>query len=230
MPNSPMDDEPLDWSPGSWQRPAARKAAPILLLLHGLGASQEDMQGLAERLDPQQQVHLLTLNAPQRPVTLNRGYVMPAWYDLLGLGPDSAEDRAGMEEMAAALRRALAPVLRGRELILGGFSQGAALSLYLHLHAGFAARTLLIFSGYLPLRHETPSAHANSAPIFWGHGREDDILPLSYAQWGEEILLRQGYSVTREDYPMAHSVIAEEISAARSFLEQHGMYRGVPTR
>ncbi|MEY2341288.1 alpha/beta hydrolase [Acidithiobacillus sp. IBUN Pt1247-S3] len=210
-----------DWAPGSWQRPTAQADAPVLLLLHGLGASQEDMQDVAEFLDSEQKYHLLTLNAPRRAVTLNRGYVMPAWYDLLGLGPDSAEDGAGMQEIADALRSALAPVLAGRELILGGFSQGAALSLYLHLHAHFAARALLIFSGYLPLRHSTPAARQDTAPIFWGHGTRDDILPLSYAQWGEEILQRQGYQLERHDYPMAHNIVAEEIVAARDFLASH---------
>lgn len=208
----------LDWAPGSWQRPGAQADAPVLLLLHGLGASQEDMQAVAELLDPQRRYHLLTLNAPRRAVTLNRGYVMPAWYDLLGLGPDSAEDDAGMQAIARSLHAALAPVMRGSGLILGGFSQGAALSLYLHLHASFAARAVLVFSGYLPLRQDTPPASDNAAPIFWGHGTYDDVLPLEYAQWGEEILQRQGYAVTRRDYPMGHSIVPEEIAAAREFL------------
>ncbi|WP_308388071.1 alpha/beta fold hydrolase [Acidithiobacillus sp. AMEEHan] len=208
----------LDWAAGSWQRPGTQADAPVLLLLHGLGASQEDMQAVAEFLDPQRHYHLLTLNAPRRAVTLNRGYVMPAWYDLLGLGPDAAEDRAGMQQIAQSLRGALAPVLRGRELILGGFSQGAALSLYLQLHASFAARAVLVFSGYLPLRQDTPPASSNAAPIFWGHGTRDEVLPLEYARWGEEILQRQGYEVTRRDYPMGHSIVPEEIAAAREFL------------
>ena len=218
MPEPLLPTAALDWAPGSWQRPAARTGAPLLLLLHGLGASQEDMQDVAESLDPQRQYHLLTLNAPRRPVSLNRGYVMPAWYDLLGLGPDSAEDSAGMHDIALALRTALAPMLAGRELILGGFSQGAALSLYLHLRAGFAARAVLVFSGYLPLRHSTPPARQDAAPIFWGHGTRDDVLPRSYAQWGEEILQRQGYTVTRQDYRMGHNIVPDEIEAARDFL------------
>ncbi|XTI73121.1 alpha/beta hydrolase [Acidithiobacillus sp. AC3] len=209
---------PLDWAPGSWQRLGTQRHAPVLLLLHGLGASQEDMQAVAELLDPQRRYHLLTLNAPRQAVTLNRGYVMPAWYDLLGFGPNSVEDDAGMQVIAQSLHDALAPMLRGRELLLGGFSQGAALSLYLHLHAGFAARAVLVFSGYLPLRQNTPPAFGNAAPIFWGHGTRDEVLPLEYAQWGEEILQRQGYAVTRRDFPMGHSIVPEEIAAAREFL------------
>ncbi len=208
----------LDWAPGSWQRLGTQRHAPVLLLLHGLGASQEDMQAVAELLDPQRRYHLLTLNAPRQAVTLNRGYVMPAWYDLLGFGPNSAEDDAGMQAIAQSLHDALAPMLRGRELLLGGFSQGAALSLYLHLHAGFAARAVLVFSGYLPLRQNTPPAFGKAAPIFWGHGTRDEVLPLEYAQWGEEILQRQGYAVTRRDFPMGHSIVPEEIAAAREFL------------
>jgi phospholipase/carboxylesterase len=209
---------PLHWPEGFWQRPSASARAPILVLFHGLGAHWSDMQAVGEAIDVEKKFHLIALDAPQRPVSLNRGYVMPAWYDLYGLGPDSAEDETGLAAMAERLQHLLLPLLHGRNLLLGGFSQGAALSLYLGTRALLPARAILAFSGYLPLRQQTPEALAGAPAIFWGHGTQDDILPLRYAQLGEEILGSHGFRVQRHDYPIAHGIVAEEIDDARTFL------------
>ncbi|MCE5393373.1 MAG: alpha/beta fold hydrolase [Acidithiobacillus sp.] len=212
---------PLHWPEGFWQRPAASPEAPILVLFHGLGSHWPDMQALAEALDPEGDLHLIALDAPQRPVSVNRGYVMPAWYDIYGFGPDSEEDSAGLAQISERLQALLLPVLSGRTLLLGGFSQGAALALYLGVRELLPTQVILSFSGYLPLRQQTPVAGPKAPVIFWAHGIADEILPVQFAIWGEEILQQRGFHVLRKDYPMGHGIIVPEVEDARRFLDQY---------
>lgn len=210
------------WPETFWERPGRRAAAPLLVLLHGLGAGPEDMAGLLPVLDPEEDWHVLAPAAPLRRVTIQGGLRMPAWYDILDLAADSPEDAQGIAAMATSLGQWLANWRRST-VILGGFSQGAALSLHAALHARVPATAVLAFSGYLPLRHELPPAAEDSPPIFWGHGTRDPILPLEFARIGATILEQKGYRLERRDYPMAHQVVAAELEDARTFLRQQVM-------
>ncbi|WP_291511996.1 phospholipase [Acidithiobacillus sp.] len=223
---------PRSWPEAVWERPGRRPDAPRLVLLHGLGADPQDMAGLTPLLDPDETWQVLAPAAPRRPVTIQGGLVMPAWYDILDLAADSPEDAEGIAAMATLLGQWLARG-GGSPWVLGGFSQGAALSLYAALHARLPAQAVLAFSGYLPLRHQLPPAAGDSPPIFWGHGTRDSVLPLEFAQIGTTILEEKGYTLERRDYPMAHQVSSTELEDARRFLEH--CLRGdtsarVPTR
>lgn len=203
---------------GIWERPGHSPSAPVLVLLHGLGADRQDMQAVGEALDPARYWHLLAPDAPVRRVALNGGQPMRAWFDIAGLDQDAPEDREGLSAMAEILGHKLLGPLGHRPVVLGGFSQGGAMSLYSALHAGIPLAGLLVLSGYLPQPGLLPSAWPGAPRIFWGHGRKDGILPLSLARRGASLLGGRGYAVEWRDYPMEHAVSLEEIRDAALFL------------
>ncbi len=211
------------WPEGLWIRAAAQQNAPCIMLMHGLGASKEDLAPLADFVDPEKQFRWVLPDAPVRPVTLNGGRPMRAWYDIYGLGRDSGEDAAGMEHMAthlAALMEHEQQKAGNQPLILGGFSQGGAMALYLALHHTCQVEAVLALSAYLPLRQTLPLADADQVtPIFWGHGRSDTVLPLEYMEIARDIMESLGYALSTHIYPMDHSICAEELVDARKFLD-----------
>ncbi|MDR7927770.1 alpha/beta fold hydrolase [Acidithiobacillus thiooxidans] len=209
------------WPEGLWIRAAAQQEAPCIMLMHGLGASKEDLAPLADFVDPEKQFRWVLPDAPVRPVTLNGGRPMRAWYDIYGLGRDSGEDAAGMEHMAtrlAALMEHEQQQAGTQPLILGGFSQGGAMALYLAFHHACPAAAVLAFSAYLPLRQTLPQS-AQVTPIFWGHGRSDTVLPLEYMEIARDIMGSLGYGLSTHIYPMDHSICAKELVDARKFLD-----------
>jgi phospholipase/carboxylesterase len=103
-------------------------------------------------------------------------------------------------------------------VILGGFSQGGAMSLYTALHAGHAARAVLALSAYLPLRARLPAATPESPPVFWAHGQQDGVLPISYMEIARQLLTASGYAVSTHRYPMGHTLCEDELLDLRSFL------------
>jgi len=210
---------PETWPEGVWERPGRGPDAPLLVLLHGLGADPQDMVGILPVLDPRGQWQVLAPAAPRRPVSIQGRLVLPAWYDILGLTADSVEDAEGIAAMADLLSRWLGTRCSSG-VVLAGFSQGAALSLYTALHTRLPVRAVLAFSGYLPLRDRLPPATPDSPPIFWGHGTRDPVLPLEFARIGTAILEQKGYVLERRDYPMAHQVSQAELEDAREFLKR----------
>ncbi|WP_414039565.1 alpha/beta hydrolase [Acidithiobacillus sp. M4-SHS-6] len=209
------------WPEGLWVRPAHEETAPCILLLHGLGASKEDLAPLADYMDPEKHFRWVFPDAPEKAVTLNAGRKMRAWYDIYGLSRDSGEDAAGMQGMGQRLALLLDQERQRADhhpLILGGFSQGGAMSLYLALHQGYPLAAVLAMSAYLPLRQDLPKAIRN-IPIFWGHGRSDPVLPLAYMETAREILESLGCVLSTHAYPMDHSICAEELGDARQFVD-----------
>ncbi|WP_253253742.1 alpha/beta hydrolase [Acidithiobacillus marinus] len=207
------------WPEGLWVRPARQENAPCIVLLHGLGASKEDLMPLSEHMDPEKQFRWVIPDAPEQAVTLNAGRKMRAWYDIYGLGQDSEEDAAGMQRMGQRLALLLDhEKADGQPLILGGFSQGGAMSLYLALHQVYPLAAVLALSAYLPLRQKLPRAQ-KPIPIFWGHGRSDPVLPLQYMEIAQQLLESEGYVLSTHTYPMDHHICADELADARQFLD-----------
>ncbi|MDA7417404.1 dienelactone hydrolase family protein [Xenophilus arseniciresistens] len=204
-------------------------AAPraTVMLMHGLGADGNDFAPIVPELAPMLAavgpVRFVFPNAPERPVTINGGYVMPAWYDILGPGrpEDEAGLRASQSEIEALIAREKARGVPAGRLVLAGFSQGCAMALLTGLRHAERLAGIVGLSGYLPLAASTAAERhpANAAtPIFLAHGRQDEIVTLARATASRDALLQLGAPVQWREYAMPHSVCAEEIADLGRFL------------
>ncbi|HEX6016464.1 MAG TPA: dienelactone hydrolase family protein [Burkholderiaceae bacterium] len=198
-----------------------------VIVLHGLGASGDDFVPVCEQLDlaAAGPVRHVLPHAPMRPVTINGGYVMPAWYDILALGGAAAEDESGLRASQALVEQLIArEVTRGvapSRIVLAGFSQGCAMALLTGLRHRERLAGLVGLSGYLPLAEKTAterSAANQSTPIFLAHGRFDPMIALPRAQATRDALRALGYDVQWQEYPMEHSVCLPEIADLQRFL------------
>ena len=203
----------------------ARPDAAVIWL-HGLGADGHDFEPIVPelRLPPALQLRFIFPHAPVRPVTLNQGMRMRAWYDIFQLG-GGAEDEAGIRESGSAVQQLMhEQIKRGIDtsrIVLAGFSQGGAIALHTALRYSAPLAGVLALSTYLPLRatlkEEMKEANQH-VPIFMAHGLYDDIIPLERAEQSRKILADAGYEVEWRTYPMPHSVCAEEIADIAGFL------------
>lgn len=192
-----------------------------VIWLHGLGADHSDFEPIVPELDLPPAVRFVFPDAPIRPVTINNGMRMRAWYDILQLGP-GPEDEAGVREsqkiVEGLIEQAGVPPER---VVLAGFSQGGAIVLQTALRYPKRLAGVVALSTYMPLSH-TLSAEKNPAndtiPVFMAHGRFDDIIPLQRAQASRDLLIKAGYPVEWHEYAMPHSVSMEEIGDIAAFL------------
>jgi phospholipase/carboxylesterase len=198
-----------------------------VIWLHGLGADGHDFApivpelGLPARLA----VRFIFPHAPSRPVTINNGYVMPAWYDVRSLDLRQIEDEAGIrasqQQVEALIRREEARGIPASRIVLAGFSQGGAIALHTGLRHGARLAGVLALSTYLPLPHTlAPEASSpnTGVPIFMAHGSADSVIPLVQGIASRDWLEEHGYAVEWREYPMAHSVCAEEITDIGQWL------------
>ena len=205
---------------------ASPRAAVIIL--HGLGADGNDFVPVAHELDLAAvgPIRYVFPHAPTRPVTINGGYVMRAWYDILGLdsGP-LREDEAGLRESQALVERLIARenargIPAGR-IVLAGFSQGCAMTLMTGLRYGERLAGLVGLSGYLPLAAKTAAERHEAnreTPIFLAHGTNDPVIAIDRARQSRDALVALGHSVEWHEYPMAHTVSAAEIADLNRWL------------
>jgi phospholipase/carboxylesterase len=208
----------------------APRGAPELsvIWLHGLGADGHDFEPIVPELRLRRPVRFVFPHAPIRPVTINNGLEMRAWYDIVGF--DAAkEDAEGIRASAAAVTRLVdREVERGvaaERIVLAGFSQGGAIALHLGLREPRRLAGVIALSTYLPLApslgREKSAANA-ALPIFMAHGSYDPVIPLAHAETSRRILEREGYTVEWHAYPMPHSVCAPEIAAIGAWLDGLG--------
>jgi phospholipase/carboxylesterase len=198
-----------------------------LIVLHGLGADGNDFVPIAQELDLSAigGARFIFPHAPMRPVTMNGGYVMRAWYDIAGTPRSRAEDEAGLRESQALIE---ALIERERErgmpaarIVLMGFSQGCAMTLLTGLRHGERLAGLVGLSGYLPLAAHTAaerSAANADVPIFLAHGREDPMIAIERALASRDALLALGQPVEWHDYAMPHSVCMDEVADLNRWL------------
>jgi phospholipase/carboxylesterase len=195
--------------------PAPRAA---VIWMHGLGADGYDFAGIEQELVPPRPVRFVYPHAPLRPVTINQGAVMRAWYDVAALGGERREDAAGIRASQALVERLMARErARGvapRRLVLAGFSQGGAMALHIGLRYPERLAGIVALSAFLPLA-ETVAAEASPAnrdvPIFMAHGTYDAVVPAARARAGRDHLRALGYRVDWREYPIPHSVCPDEI-------------------
>ena len=203
------------------------KPVATILLMHGLGADGNDFVPICQELDLSAigPVRFVFPNAPQIPVTINGGYVMPAWYDIRNADLAAREDEAGLRQSQAAIEELIErEVTRGipaSRIVIAGFSQGCAMALLTGLRYRERLAGIVGLSGYLPLAASTAaerSAVNAATPIFMGHGRQDGVVPLNRAQASRDALQELGYAVDWFEYPMEHSVCMEEIADLNRWL------------
>lgn len=195
-----------------------------VIWLHGLGADGHDFAPVVQALDLPG-VRFILPHAPARPVTINGGYVMPAWYDIRSTGLDADEDAAGLAQSSQVvddlIAHELARGVASPRIVVAGFSQGGALALYAGLAPGRVLGGIMVLSAYLPLMagfNEWCAAGAHNTPVFMAHGVQDRVVPLQLAERSRQKLVACGFDVEWQVYPMAHSVCEEEIDAIRGWL------------
>src|SRR5690349_15579128 len=203
----------------------AKNPRTSVIWLHGLGADGNDFAPLVPALRlPKEPIRFVFPHAPVRPVTINGGMRMRAWYDIFQLG-GGPEDEAGIRASQGLLEnlisretgRGIAP----GKIVLAGFSQGGAIVLQTALRHPERLAGVLALSTYLPLANKVQqeASTANSElPIFMAHGLYDDIIPIDRAQASRKRLEALGYAVEWHDYPMPHSVCPPEIAHIAAFL------------
>jgi phospholipase/carboxylesterase len=202
-------------------------ARATIIILHGLGADGTDFLPMADelKLGAVGPVRFVFPRAPVRPVTINGGYAMRAWYDILGADIVQREDENGLRESMRRVRQVIErEVGRGvpaRRIVLVGFSQGCAVTLGAGLRHPGRLAGLAGLSGYVPLAATTAAErHAanRDTPVFLAHGRSDGVVPLARGIAGRDLLQALGQPVEWHDYPMEHSVCMEEVQALNEWL------------
>jgi phospholipase/carboxylesterase len=203
------------------------KPNAAVIWLHGLGADGHDFEPVVPDIVQrgERAWRFVFPHAPVRPVTLNGGMPMRAWYDIKGLDRRAAEDIAGFLEADAQVRQLIAHEgergIPANRIVLAGFSQGGAVSLYTVPRLTQTLAGVMALSCYLPgpgsfVAERVPAN--NATPIFMAHGQGDNVLPMAMGMQARDFLKAQGYAVEWHDYPMAHSVCAQEIADIRKFL------------
>ncbi|HZM33575.1 MAG TPA: alpha/beta fold hydrolase [Burkholderiales bacterium] len=193
-----------------------------IIWLHGLGADHSDFEPIVPELDLPPSVRFIFPDAPVRPVTINGGMRMRAWYDILQLGP-GPEDEAGVRESQKIVEGLIAQAgVPPERIVLAGFSQGGAIVLHTALRYRKPLAGVVALSTYVPLQatvEKEVSEENGNLPIFMAHGRLDDIIPLPRAAASRDLLTRMGYRVQWREYAMPHSVCIEEIGHISAFLK-----------
>lgn len=198
-----------------------------VVVLHGLGADGHDFVPIAETLDlaPVGPVRYVFPHAPMRPVTANGGYVMRAWYDIVGTDLTRREDQAGLQRSRLAIdalvEREMRRGIDSSRIVLAGFSQGCAVTLLTGLRQPHRLAGLIGLSGYLPQADRTAAERHPASfgvPIFLAHGQFDDVVLPSRGEAARDQLLALDCDVSWHTYPMPHSVCDEEIHDIGQFL------------
>ena len=198
-----------------------------VIWMHGLGADGSDFVPIVKELDLTgcPPIRFVFPNAPQIPVSVNGGYVMPAWYDIRAADLLVREDEAGLRSSQAAIEELIAieKAAGAEKIILAGFSQGCAMALQTGLRQATPLAGLLCLSGYLPL-HQLVGQERNPAnqqvPIFLAHGRSDPVIQLHRATQSRDALIGMGYAVEWHEYDMQHTVSIQEIADMGSWLRR----------
>jgi len=192
-----------------------------IIWLHGLGADHSDFEPIVPELDLPPSVRFVFPDAPIRPVTINQGMRMRAWYDILQFGP-GPEDEAGIRESQRAVEGLIeAAGVPPERVVLAGFSQGGAVVLHTALRYPRRLAGVVALSTYLPLQKDLSreiSSENKELPVFMAHGRFDELIPLPRAAASRDLLVKMSYRVDWHEYPMPHSVCMEEIADVAAFL------------
>ena len=205
------------------------QATASIIWLHGLGADGHDFEGIVPELAiaDSAKIRFIFPHAPERPVTVNQGYVMRAWYDIKGLQIDAEQDEQGIRDSSNQIEAIIeAEHQRGvpyERIILAGFSQGGVIALHLGLRFQHRLAGVMALSTYLALPDTlaTEASEVNhDVPVFFAHGMDDQVVPFALGDASRQKLEAQNYKVQWQAYPMEHSVHPDEISDIAIWLKQ----------
>ena len=200
-----------------------------IIWMHGLGADGHDFEPLVPELIEagMPSLRFVFPHAPVRPVTLNNGYRMRAWYDLLAIDRRAAEDAEGIHASAGAIgeliKRENASGIPTSRIAIAGFSQGGAMALHVATRAPEKLAGVIALSCYLPLARQfaTERSSANLAtPMFIAHGQQDPVVPFQLGDDSRRVLEGTGFKVEWHAYSMPHSLCEQEVADIRAFLKR----------
>lgn len=199
-----------------------------IIWLHGLGADGHDFAPIVPELHLPQSlgVRFVFPHAPVRPVTINGGMSMRAWYDVRNMDLRREEDAVSIEGSASVIEQYIATEVNAgipsEQIVLAGFSQGGAMALHTGLRHKSRLGGLLVLSGYLPLPErfrEEASTSNKTIPIMMCHGTFDPVIPVSAGKQSRDFLEQAGYTISWHSYPMEHCVCIEEIQDTGTWLQ-----------
>jgi phospholipase/carboxylesterase len=200
-----------------------------VIWMHGLGDSGEGWAPIVNELNLTglPGIRFVFPHANTMPVTINGGYVMRSWYDIVHTDLGRQEDEKGLREsqilVDALIEREIARGVPANRIVLGGFSQGCAMTLQAGLRYPKKLAGLMCLSGYVPLADKVAAErHAanQETPIFMVHGRMDPVIPIARAVASRDLLEKLGYQIEWHDYPMQHSACAEEVQHISAWLKK----------
>ena len=202
------------------------KPSHAVIWLHGLGADGNDFVPVVQQMKlPPLGIRFVFPHAPMRPVTINGGFVMRAWYDIAYQELAFKEDERGLRESQKFIEELIAREekrgIPSSRTVLAGFSQGGVMALQTGLRQAKRLAGLMALSAYLPLSSMIAierNAASNSVPIFMGHGKDDNIVPLPMGVMSRDTLIKMGYDVEWHQYTMPHSVCPEELAHIATWL------------
>jgi phospholipase/carboxylesterase len=202
-----------------------------VIWLHGLGADGHDFEPIVAelQLDEIADIRFVFPHAPVRPVTINGGIPMRAWYDVMSLDRSGPQDEVGIRDSAEALEQL---IQREHErgvpydrIVVAGFSQGGAIAMHTAMRFAEKLAGLMALSSWMPLEAaidrevmQSPESQPRDLPIMMAHGSFDPMLPIAAGQHARDIMQKAGFDVQWHEYPMAHAVCAEEIAEIRRWL------------
>jgi phospholipase/carboxylesterase len=204
------------------------KATACVIWLHGLGADGHDFEPIVPTLNlpADSGIRFIFPHAPKRPVTINQGAVMRAWYDLYSMDLERNIDRQGIDQSSAAIEAIIAEQLEqgmaSERIVLAGFSQGGVMALHIGLRypqrlAGILALSCYLASGASLAKEGQPANQAT--PVFISHGEKDNLLPVALGEMAVQQLKDAGYPVSWAAYPMAHELCYQQIVDISHWLQ-----------
>ena len=199
-----------------------------IVWMHGLGADGHDFAPIVPELGlpGSPGIRFIFPHAPQQPVTINGGYVMRAWYDVLGPDLTAQQDKAGIERNSKLIEQLIDDQINSGfsedKIILAGFSQGGAMALHIGLRSCYKFAGVMALSTYLPLAEELPLRQAvpSAPPIFMAHGQYDPVVPMLAGLHSKQLMESLGYNILWKEYPMEHSVCGEEVADVSAWLQE----------
>lgn len=198
----------------------------VIIWMHGLGADGNDFAPVVPQFNISDfPIKFVFPHAPKIPVTINGGMVMRAWYDILAMDINSRADVPGVLKSEKLIHELideqLAAGFKHNQIVLAGFSQGAAMSLHTSTNLNEKIAGIIALSGYLPtakLLQEKPNENNKTTPIFMGHGTQDPVVPYTLGESAKDDLLAAGYAPKWHHYPIQHGVSMEEIADIKQWI------------
>jgi phospholipase/carboxylesterase len=211
------------------EKETAANPTVAIIWMHGLGADANDFVPMLTELDLRglPAIRFIFPNADTMPVTVNGGYVMRSWYDIVATDLGRQEDEAGLRasqlKVEALIAREKARGIAADKIILAGFSQGSAMTLQTGLRQKEKLAGMMCLSGYLPIVPQATTEFTQESlttPVFMAHGRMDPVVPVARAAASRDLLQQWGYQVEWHDYPMQHSLCQEEVTDISAWLKR----------